>query len=170
MNFWKNERYESFENIARNGDRLRGESFQNFPWPLASATIVDAQNDRWELTIACTNVAPQKMGDQVLATLEASARCHLSDERLKDLGYNPVRLEWMGLNPHEIVSEKVSAEVKIKLDNLEFVGKGNLKKFEAYILKNYTAQKKSEIIRNRIDGCRFSRFGLSDLEAKDASK
>jgi hypothetical protein len=169
MNFWKNERYESFENMASKGDRLRGESFQNFPWPLASVTIADAQNDRWELTIACTNVTPQKMGDQVLAVLEATARCHLSDERLKDLGYNPTRLDWMGLDPHEIVSEKVSAEVKIKLENLELVGKGNLKKFEAYILKNYTAPKKTEIIRNRIDACRFSRFGLSDLEASETS-
>jgi hypothetical protein len=164
MNFWKNERYEVFENKAEKGDPMRGQSFQNFPWPLAQATITDSQQDTWALNITCTNVVPQKQGSGVVATLEAIARCQLSYEKLRSMGYNPERLEWMGLTGHEIVSEKVSADVKLNLDDLELVAKGNLKKFEAYILKNYTAQRKNEMIRGRIDACRFSRFGVSEQE------
>lgn len=161
MNFWKNERYNHFEKNTREGDPLRGQAFQNFPWNLATGNATDSQNDSWELSITCTNVTPAKMGPEVVVTLEAFARCTLSDARLKELGFSPNRLQWMGLDPHEIVSERVSAQIKIKLDQIELVAKGNLKKFEAYILKTYTALKKAEMIRNRIDNSKFSRFDMS---------
>ncbi len=170
MNFWKNERYKSFENITRTGDPIRGETFQNFPWHLASANIHDPQQDPWELSIHCISVVPAKIGNEVTATLEASARCKLSNERLKALGYSPERLEWLGLDPHEILSERVSAEVKLKLEQLELVAKGNLKKFEAYITKNYNENRKSEMIRNRIDSSRFSRFETNNSSNFDSQE
>jgi hypothetical protein len=161
MSFWKNPRYQNFEETTREGDRLRGEVHRNFPWELLSTNHSDAEGDLWKITITCINVTPAKTGTDVLATIEAKAECQLPAERLRALGFSPSRMEWMGVSANNIICEKVSAEIKLKLEQLEFVAKANAKKYQTYLNNRYNSARKQEFIRSHVENRGFSRFSES---------
>lgn len=158
MSFWKNPRYQNFEETTRDGDRLRGEVHRNFPWELLNTSHCDAEGDTWKITITCISVTPAKNGNEVLATLEAKAECQLPSERLRQLGFSPSRMEWMGVSANNIICEKVSAEIKLKLEQLDFVAKANAKKYQKYLNNRYSSARKQECIRSHIENRGFSRF------------
>jgi len=161
MSFWKNPRYDNFEETTRGGDRLRGEVHRNFPWKILSINHLDAEGDVWTITITCTQVTPAKMGPEVVATLEARAECQLSAERLRSMGFSSSRLDWMGVSSNEIIKEQVSAEIKLKLEQLEFVAKANAKKYQNYLTNKYNSSHKQNIIRSHVENRAFSRFSES---------
>jgi hypothetical protein len=161
MSFWKNPRYDTFEETTRGGDRLRGEVHRNFPWKILSVNHEDAEGDIWTITITCIQVTQAKVGPEVVATLEAKAECQLSPERLKSMGFSPTRLDWMGVSSNEIIREEVSAEIKLKLEQLEFVAKANAKKYQNHLINKYSSAHKQNIIRAYVENRAFSRFSES---------
>ena len=157
MSFLNNARYRKFEDQA-NGDALRGLPRNDFPWVLKTESKTDKTGEIWHCTARVSSLKPDKSSANVEVEFEFEATCRVTDNTLKRMGFDPVRVEVVGEGRiAQLTESKILARTS-HIDRLAELADPELVLFFAQVDKTYTREKKHEVIATRLAQRPFCRF------------
>lgn len=161
MNFWRNSRYENFENQSHS-DPLRGMPETRFPWLLHKETRIDSAKDTWTFSVHCLEMTNESSNTNMKALLQLVATCHIEDATLEQAGVSARRMTMLNLEEIRSITISHETEVKCQLEIIDRLAQTTLDKFAAKLISLITLEKKKKLISEKVRKAKFSRFSEDD--------